>query len=66
MKQSKSLEGLGSDILQYFGLGCRNVAKVYFLKIMISIYFLGAYIPMQKLYNMQNMQIITITTKLCF
>ena len=28
----QELEGLGSDILQYFGLGCRNVAKVYLPK----------------------------------
>lgn len=32
-KETKQdLEGLGSDILQYFGLGCRNVAKVYLPK----------------------------------
>ncbi len=25
----KELEALGNDILQYFGLGCRNVSKLY-------------------------------------
>ena len=27
--ESWSLIGLGKDMLQYFGLGCRNVAKIY-------------------------------------
>ena len=32
-KETKSeLENLGMDILQYFGLGCRNVAKLYLPK----------------------------------
>ena len=32
-KETKEeLEGLGNDILQYFGLGCRNIAKVYLPK----------------------------------
>ena len=28
----KELEGLGKDILQYYGLGCRNVSKLYLPK----------------------------------
>ena len=28
----EELKGLGRDILQYFGLGCRNVAKIYLPK----------------------------------
>lgn len=31
-ESKEDLEGLGSDILQFFGLGCRNVAKVYLPK----------------------------------
>ena len=26
----EEIEGLGGDIFQYFGLGCRNVSKIYF------------------------------------
>ena len=31
-EKKEELEGLGKDILLYFGLGCRNVAKVYLPK----------------------------------
>jgi hypothetical protein len=30
MKLNDELEALGTDIFSYFGLGCRNVSKVYF------------------------------------
>ena len=29
MKQKEELSGLGTDVFSYFGLGCRNVSKIY-------------------------------------
>ena len=29
LETAKEIESLGSDIFQYFGLGCRNVSKIY-------------------------------------
>ena len=52
----KDIEGLGRDILQYYGLGCRNVSKLYVprdfdLNIVFGGHFTTDYVIKMKKYN---------------
>ncbi len=56
-ENNKDLEGLGKDMLQYYGLGCRNVSKLYLPtnydlnKIFGGVYPLAEVLEMKKYAN---------------
>ena len=58
------LEGLGTDIFSYFGLGCRNVSKIYIPKGYDLTTILNHWDNFRESLVIQNMPTITISIKL--
>ena len=54
-ENSKELNGLSNDIFQYYGLGCRNISKIFVKKIMILIYYLDHFMNFEILLTTKNM-----------
>lgn len=63
IETTQELENLGEDIFRYFGLGCRNVSKLYVPKDYSFDAFFKLCLNIKTLFIMKNMPTIMITIR---